>query len=123
MTRREFITVFGGAAATWPLAAQGQQVPVVGILTFVPEQGQGGPMEQVFAALRRGLGETGFIDGRNVALTFRSADYQYDRFPALAADLGQKTGRVHKREILRPEMEVQSSEPNGLSLIRRIGSG
>jgi len=82
MRRREFITLIGGAAATWPLAARAQQ-PLVGFM------GSRSPEDSVdaVAAFRRGLGERGVIEGRNVLIEFRWANGDYARLPALAAEL------------------------------------
>ena len=84
MRRREFITVFCGAVAAWPLAAGAQQsaTPVVGYL-HVTDQ----PSSDLFAAFKEGLSQTGYVDGKNVIIEFHSTEDQYDRLPALAADL------------------------------------
>lgn len=85
MRRREFIALFGGTAIAWPLAAQAQRlaVPVIGYL--------GGQSASLLAtrvrAFHQGLEETGFVEGRNVAVQYRWADGQYDRLPEMAADL------------------------------------
>jgi putative ABC transport system substrate-binding protein len=92
MQRREFITLIGGTAVAWPLAARAQQpaVPVIGYLhSGLPHQ----DAENV-AALLKGLGEIGFIEGRNVAVEHRWAENRYDRFPALAADLVRRNVAV-----------------------------
>jgi putative ABC transport system substrate-binding protein len=81
--RRQFIAAIGGTAVAWPLAAGAQQpaLPVIGILEGVPI-----PSDQT-AAFRRGLAESGLVDGRNVTIDQRTADGQYDRLPALATEL------------------------------------
>jgi ABC transporter substrate binding protein len=85
MQRREFITLLGGAAVTWPLAASAQQpaTPVVGFLHIASLETR---RNQV-ASFYQGLKDTGYVEGQNVAIQYRWAENQNDRLPALATDL------------------------------------
>src|SRR5215468_306220 len=84
LKRREFISLLGGATAGWPLAASAQQAtPVIGFLS----PGSLGTDAARMNGFRRGLAELGYVEGQNVAIEYRGAQYQYGQFPALAFDL------------------------------------
>ena len=90
--RREFVSLFGGAAVAWPLAAQAQQaaMPVIGfVYPGAPELSTG-----IVAAFRKGLGESGFTEGRNVTVEFRFAYNDNATLPELMADLVRRRAAV-----------------------------
>jgi putative tryptophan/tyrosine transport system substrate-binding protein len=131
MKRREFMTLIGGAAAVWPLAARAQQpaMPVVGFLSGSAATDR----TQLVTAFREGLKEGGFVDGANVRIEFRWADLQYDRLPALAADLVQQkvaiivtSGAVNSTLAAKaatatiPIVFVHGSDPIEAGLVPRL---
>jgi putative ABC transport system substrate-binding protein len=91
--RREFIATLGGAATAWSLAARAQQsaMPVIGCLST------GSPESDAvhLAAFRQGLGEIGYVEGQNVTIEYRWAEFQYERLSAMAADLVRRPAALH----------------------------
>jgi len=85
MRRRDFIKIVGGLAAAWPLAAHAHQQPTMPVIGFLGMQ-SADEIEDLLRAFHQGLREIGYIEGRNLAIDYQSADGQNDRYPTMAAN-------------------------------------
>ena len=121
MRRREVLGVLGSAAAAWPLVARAQQpvaMPVIGYL--------GAESPAVFAsrvrAFRQGLGETGYVEGRNVAIEFRWAEGQHNRLPSLAAELAARPVAVIVAPGGAPAALAAKSATTAIAIVFEMGA-
>jgi ABC-type uncharacterized transport system substrate-binding protein len=119
MRRREFITLVGGAAAAWPLAARAQQskMPVIGFLDVRSPEALG----ERLRGFRQGLQQTGYVEGENVAIEYRWAENQTDRLPALAADLVRRRVAVIATAAPPPAFAAKAATTT-IPIVFNVGS-
>src|SRR5947207_9796953 len=118
MRRRDLLTLLGGAAAAWPLAARAQQ-PAMPLIGYLSGRSRAAEMSML-TAFRKGLAEVGYVEGRNVAIEFRFADGEFDRLPALAAELARRQPAVVVA-VGGSTIAVRAADPN-VPIVFNVGS-
>jgi putative tryptophan/tyrosine transport system substrate-binding protein len=116
--RRDFITLFGGAAASWPLAARAQQpTPIVGLINSRSAQ----DAVRNVAAFRKGLDETGYVEGQNVTVEYHGMEGQFDRLPALMADLVRRRVDVIATPAFRSGAQAAKAATSTIPIVFGVG--
>jgi putative ABC transport system substrate-binding protein len=121
MRRREFIAAIGGATVGWPLGVRAQQLPTMPVIGYL-NGASAAQFPKLLAGFHKGLSETGYTEGRNVAFEYRYADGQYDRLPALAADLVSRRASVIVATAGTPTIQAAKAATSNIPIVFVIGN-